>query len=79
MAKACKVVGCVGYEDKDRKTGLCEEHSVEWMRSVEFKESTRDDDVRAYIALGLQTRAMMTINRKYKTRWLRRLAEEANT
>lgn len=79
MGKPCKYVGereCHEAADKDRKTGLCDAHSRKWFCSPEFKEAMMDDDVRGYMALGLQARAMMTVNRKYKARWLKRIEAE---
>lgn len=76
MAKQCKVEGCEEGGNKDRKTGLCSTHSTTWLRSPEFSEAMKDEDVVGYMALGLKDRAMMTVNRKYKVRWLKRLAKE---
>lgn len=68
----CAVEYCQEPKDKERNAGLCAGHSTEWLRSDEFRESTRDENVRAAMSLGLRDMAMRMVA-KYRRRWVKRM------
>lgn len=74
----CQHEHCEQGADKDRKSGLCEEHTQEWMRSPEWREAAADEDIRFWLHLRSK-KSEQTANRlinKYKRRWLKRVTSE---
>jgi hypothetical protein len=66
---------CQEPKDKERKAGLCEEHTLMWMRSEELREATQDEGVR--FAMALSTKMGMREANKFKRRWMKRVVKEA--
>lgn len=71
MCKVNKYGECASRAERD---GLCVEHASDWMRSPEFDAALKDKTVIGWMQLGLQTRAMATVNRKYKVRFMKRIS-----
>jgi hypothetical protein len=71
MCKVNKYGECINRAVRD---GLCDEHASDWQRSPEFEAATKDTGVIAYMRLGLQNRAMQTVNRKYKVLFMKRIS-----
>ncbi len=71
----CQHEFCESAADKDRKSGLCEEHTREWMRSLEWREAIADENIRLWMSLRIEKTARRLVG-KYKRRWLKRVTSE---
>jgi hypothetical protein len=74
----CVFPECVERKDKDRKSGLCEDHTASWLQSKEWREATRDESVRFFMNLKMEKQAMRFVS-KYRRQWAKRVSEEEGT
>lgn len=75
MAKktCCAFPYCERPVDTERDAGLCSEHSDMWLRSREFMDAARDENVRAAMALGLKKQAMRRVA-SFRRKWAKRVS-----
>lgn len=68
----CQHDFCEERADKERKSGLCEEHTREWINSPEWREAMADGTIRFWMSLRVEKRALRLVG-KHKRRWLKRV------
>lgn len=69
MGKAnCTYPFCEEPKDKERDTGMCEEHSSRWLRSQAFLDAAKDKNVRACASLGLKAQMKRELT-KLRRKW----------
>jgi len=72
----CKVYpDCEEPVDKERNAGLCSEHTDAWLRSTEFRDAAKDEDVRFMMSLS-KDMGMKIVHKRYRSKFIKRVQRE---
>lgn len=68
----CAVEHCEEPKDAESGDGLCNAHSYEWRNSKEFREAVADENIRFWMSMKCEKKAMRLVG-TFRRCWVKRI------